>query len=124
RGPTACFCSPLFRRRRAVRLNMGGINHLGVRRSTIAGKLSEQVFPDAATGPAREAVIDRGWRAIGLRTIAPSAAAPQHVYDPAHHPTIIHPRLAANIAPQRRLHPPPLPTAAHQQLAACPPTHT
>jgi hypothetical protein len=70
-------------RRRAVRLNMCGIDHLGVRRSTIAGKLSEQVFPYAATGPAHEAVIDRGWRTIGLRTIAPSAAALEHVHDPA-----------------------------------------
>jgi hypothetical protein len=37
--PTACFCS------------LGGVDHLGVRTSTIAGKLSEQVFPYAATGP-------------------------------------------------------------------------
>src|SRR5262245_18774325 len=97
---------------------MCGIDHLGVRTSTIAGKLSEQIFPYAATGPAREAVIDRGWRTIGLRTIAPSAAAPQHVHDPAHHPTIIHHRLAANSARQMRLDPLPLLVAQPKQPSA------
>src|SRR4029079_16251398 len=107
-GQPPAFAPPFSARRRAVRLNMCGVDHLGVRTSTIAGKLSEQVFPYAATGPTHEAVIERGWRTIGLRTIAPSAAAPQHVHNPAHHSTIIHPWLAANIGRQMRLDPHPL----------------
>ena len=33
-----------------------------VYRSSIPSKLPEQIFPDAAPGPADKAVIDRGWR--------------------------------------------------------------
>jgi hypothetical protein len=61
----------------------GGVDHLRICRSTVAGELPEQVFPDAAPRPPSEAIVDRRRRPIGFGTIAPAAAAFQHVYDTA-----------------------------------------
>src|SRR5947209_13364672 len=97
---------------------MRGTDHLHVRRSTIAGKLSEQIFPDAAPGPAHEAVIDRRRRTIFGRAITPAAAAPEHMNDPADHAAVVHAFLAANIRRQMPFNPRPLLIAQPKQIPA------
>jgi hypothetical protein len=74
---------PFSTRCRAVRFHVRGVDHLRVGGSSVPGKLSEQVFPDAASRPAHKAVIDRCRRPIVGRAIAPATAALQHVYDGA-----------------------------------------
>jgi len=72
-----------------VRFDVRGVDHLRLCRPSVPGKLSEKVFPDAAPCPAREAVIDRGMRAILGRAIAPAAASLQNVNDAADHAAIV-----------------------------------
>ena len=61
--------------RRAVRFDVRGIDHLRIRRSSTPGQFPEQVFPDAAPSPTHKAVIDRGWRTVLGRAIAPATTA-------------------------------------------------
>ena len=56
--PTACFCSPLSARCRAMRFHVRGVDHLCVCGSSVSSKLPEQVFPDATPRPAHKAIID------------------------------------------------------------------
>jgi hypothetical protein len=72
-----------------VCLDVRGVNHLHVYRSPIPSQLSEQVFPDPASGPADKAVIDRRRRAILRRAVAPATTALQHVHDAADDAAII-----------------------------------
>ena len=87
-------------RRRAVRLDMRGVDHLRVRAAATRGKFSEQVFPDAAPRPTHKAIIDRRRRTVLGRTIAPATAAFQHMDDAADHPAIVRPRDAPDIRRQ------------------------
>jgi hypothetical protein len=68
---------------------MRGVDHLRVYRSSTPSKLPEQIFPDAAPGPADEAVIDRRRRAILGRAVAPAATAFQDVHNAADDAAII-----------------------------------
>ena len=81
------------------------LDHLRVCRSSISGKLPEQVLPDAASCPTNKPVIDRGCRTIFGRAIAPAATAPQHMHDPADDPPIVHPLDTPHISRQMRLDP-------------------
>src|SRR5215813_8999886 len=47
-GDPAPFVPPFSARCLAMRFDMRGIDHLHVRRSSLPGKLPEQIFPDAA----------------------------------------------------------------------------
>jgi hypothetical protein len=106
--PTACFCSPLFRRCRAVRFDMRRVDHLRIDRSSVASEFPEQVFPDAAPCPAHKAVINRGRWAVSFRTIAPPAATLEDVNDAANDPTIVGPLDPAHIGRQMGLNTFPL----------------
>jgi hypothetical protein len=88
---------------RAVRFDVGGIDHLRVCGSPVPGKLPEQVFPDAASRPAHETVIDRRRWTICLRAIAPAATTLEHVHDPADHAPVICPFDAAHIVKAEEL---------------------
>ena len=79
-----------------------------VRRATVVGQLPEQVFPDAAPRPTREAIVDRRMRTIGFGTIAPATAALQHMDDAANHATIVLSFLASNFRRQMRFNAFPL----------------
>ena len=82
--PTACFCSPLLRRRLSGSFHVRGVDHLHIRGSSLAGKLSEQVFPNAAPYPANKSVIDRRRRAIfGWDQDCLAAAAKLMSFDPS-----------------------------------------
>src|SRR4029077_8943573 len=61
--------------RGAVGFHVRGVDHLRVRRSSLSGELSEQIFPDAAPCPANKSVIDRFRMAIFGRATAPTATA-------------------------------------------------
>ena len=78
--------------RRAVRFDVRGIDHLRIRRSSTPGQFPEQVFPDAAPSPTHKAVIDRGWRTVLGRAIAPATTAFQHMDNAADHTAIFRPR--------------------------------
>ena len=66
RAANSLFLLSLFAGRRAVSFDMRGVDHLRVRRATVVGQLPEQVFPDAAPRPTREAIVDRRMRTIGF----------------------------------------------------------
>jgi hypothetical protein len=66
-----------------MRCDAREVDHLRVRRSTVAGELPEQVFPYAAPRPPSEAIVYCRRRPVGFGTIRPAAAAFQHVYNTA-----------------------------------------
>ena len=84
------------------------VDHLRVFRSSIPSKLPEQIFPDAALGPADEAVIDRRRRAILGRAVAPATTAFQYLHNAADDAAIIGSFDAAYIRRQMRFDPLPL----------------
>ena len=91
-----------------MRFDVRGIDHLRVRSASLAGQLSEQIFPDAAARPTNEAIVYRRVRPIGFRTIAPAAATLQHVDNAADHPPIVLALDASYIRRQVRFDPLPL----------------
>src|SRR5271154_1141557 len=66
-------------------------------------KRVEQVDPDAFCRPADIAVVEGFPRPVFWRSVDPATAGPQHIDDPADHPTIVHPRLASRVRRQMRL---------------------
>lgn len=74
----------------------------------MTGQLPEEVFPDPAPCPANKPIVDRRWRTILGRAIAPAATGFQHVHDPADDAPIVRPFDTAHICWQMRLDPPPL----------------
>jgi len=80
RATNSLLSAPLFR---PMRCDVREVDHLRVRRSTVAGELPEQVFPYAAPCPPSEAIVYRRRRPVGFGTIRPAAAAFQHVYNTA-----------------------------------------
>jgi hypothetical protein len=101
-----------------MRFDVGGVDHLRVGRSTIAGELPEQVFPYAAPRPPSEAIVDCCRRSVGFGTIGPAAAAFQHVYDAADNAPIVLPFDTAYIGWQVRFNPLPLLVAQPKQIPA------
>ena len=99
-----------------MRFDVRGVDHLRVCRSSIPGKLPEQVFPDAAPRPAHKAVIDRRRRTILGRAIAPATTAFQHMHDAADDAAIIRSLDAADIRRQVRFDPLPLLIAQPKQI--------
>jgi hypothetical protein len=72
-----------------VRFDVGGVDHLRIRGSSIAGKFAKQIFPDAAPRPTCEAIVYCRVRSVRFGTIAPAAAALQHVDNAADHSPIV-----------------------------------
>jgi hypothetical protein len=101
-----------------MRFDVRGVDHLGVRRSTVAGKLPEQVFPYAAPRPPSEAIVDRRRRSVGFGTIRPAAATFQHVYNAADNAAIVLPLDTAHIGWQVTFDPLPLLVAQPKQIPA------
>jgi hypothetical protein len=101
-----------------MRFDVGGVDHLRVCQSTIAGELAEQVFPYATPRPPSEAIVDRRRRPVGFRTIGPAAAAFQHVYDAADDAAIVLPLDTTHISWQMRLDLLPLLVAQPKQIPA------
>jgi hypothetical protein len=101
-----------------MRFDVSGVDHLRVPRSTIAGELPEQVFPDAAPRPPSEAIVDRCGRPVGFGTIGPAAAAFQHVYDAADDTAVILSLDTTYIGWQAGFDPPPLLVAQPKQIPA------
>ena len=116
--PIACFCSPFSARCRAMRFDVGGIDHLRICGSSATSKRSEQVFPNPTPRPAHEAVIDRCRRTIFGRAIAPAAATFQHVYDAADDTAIVGPLDTPYIRRQVGFDPLPLLIAQPKQALA------
>jgi len=98
--------------------DVGGVDHLRVRRSTIAGEFPEQVFPYATPRPPSEAIVDRRSRPIGFGTIGPAAAAFQHVYDAADDAAIVLSLDTTHIGWQVGFDPLPLLVAQPKQVSA------
>ena len=94
------------------------VDHLRVYGSSVPSEFPKQVFPDATPRPAYEAVIDRRRWTISFRTIAPAAAALEHVHDPADHAPVIRALDTTHILRQMRLNPCPLFVAQPEQIPA------
>jgi hypothetical protein len=101
-----------------MRFDVSGVDHLRVRRSTVAGEFPEQVFPYAAPRPPGKAIVDRCGRPVGFGTIGPAAAAFQHVYDAADNAAIVLPLDTAYIGWQVGFDPLPLLVAQPKQIPA------
>jgi len=104
--------------RRAVSLDVRGVDHLRGSGSPAPSKLPEKVFPDAAPRPAHKAVIDRCRRTVFGRAIAPAAAAFEHMHDAADHTAIVHSFNASDIRRQVEFNPRPLFIAQPKQVPA------
>jgi hypothetical protein len=87
---------------------MRRVDHLRVRGAPVAGKLPEQIFPNATPRPTHETVIDRRRWAILRRTIAPATAAFQHMHDAADDAAIVRPLDSSYVGRQMRFDPIPL----------------
>lgn len=88
-----------------MRLHMAAVDREFGRDRPGCCDLLEEPTPDAARGPAVEAVVDRGGRAIGLGHVPPAAAGLEDMQDARDNPAVIHPRLAGLAARQMRLDP-------------------
>jgi hypothetical protein len=115
---TACFCSPFSARCRAVCLHVRGVDHLRVCCSSVPSKLPEQIFPHTTPRPAHKAIINRCWRTMFGRAVAPATATFQHVHDAADDAAIVRPLDAPHIRRQLRFDPIPLLIAQPKQAPA------
>jgi hypothetical protein len=86
-------------------LDVGGVDHLRVRRTPTAGQFSKQVLPQPAARPAHKAVIDRRQRAIFGRAITPAASALENMHNAADDTPIVNSLDPANILRQMWLNP-------------------
>ena len=109
---------PFSARCRAVRLDVRGIDHLHLARSSASGKLAKQPLPHATPRPTHEAIVDRCRWAVLRWAIAPPAAALQNVQDAADHPPVIHAIFTAYVRRQKRLDLLPLLVAQPKQGAS------
>jgi len=94
------------------------VDHLRVCGLSVPSELPEQVFPDATPRPAYEPVIDRRRWAISFWAIAPAAAAPEHMHNPADHAPSIRSLDTTYIPRQMRLNPRPLLVRQPEQIPA------
>jgi hypothetical protein len=117
-GQQPVFAPPFSACRRAVGFDVRRVDHLHIRRSSAPGELPEQVFPDSASCPAHEAVIDCRRRTIDFRAITPPTAALEHMHDPADDAPIVCPLHATHVRRQMRLDPRPLFVAQPEQIPA------
>ena len=91
-----------------MRFDVRGADHLRLRCTTLAGKFTEQVFPDPTPCPTHKAIVDRCRRTIFGRTIAPAATAFQHMNDATDDAAIISTFHTTDIVWQMGFDPPPL----------------
>ncbi len=88
-----------------MRLDRGAIDQHLRRRSASRGQGMEYIRPNPLGGPAHKPIIERLARTIDIRRIRPTAARLQDMDNPADHPTIIDPRLAACVVGKKWLQP-------------------
>jgi hypothetical protein len=91
RAPDTSGEEPLFEqaRRRAVRLQVGRVDHCRLRRTRRFGQRREDAVERAHAAPADEPVVQRLVRTVGRRRVAPTQSALQHEDDAAHHASVI-----------------------------------
>jgi hypothetical protein len=86
-------------------LHSGTVDQDLLRRPSGLRKRVEQIDPDAFCRPADIAVVEGFPWPVFWRSVDPATARPQHIDDPADHPTIVNPRLASRVRRQMRLNP-------------------
>jgi hypothetical protein len=109
---------PFSSRCRAMRLDVGRVDHLRLTRSTMRREFAEKPFPDATFSPAHKTIIDGCRRSILGRTVAPPAAALEDMKNAADDAPVIDPLLAAHVPWQMRFDPAPLLITKPKQIAA------
>src|SRR5690606_26295821 len=80
---------PFCAARRAVRLDVGGVDGHGTPDAVVTGQGLEHAEPDALPAPAVEAVVDRRVRTVLGRAVPPARPTPEHMHDARDHPAII-----------------------------------
>ena len=108
RGPQPAFSPPFSAGRRAVRFDVRRVDHLRVGRPPASGQFSEQILPKPAPRPAHKPVINRCWRTVFGRAVAPAATAFQHMHNAADDTPVVYSLDASHVRRQMRLDPPPL----------------
>jgi len=83
--------------------HIGGIDRGGERKHAFGDQGIEDVSPYPAPGPAVEAIVDGGRRAVPGGAVLPAAAGLQHMQNTADHPAVIHPPRARLVLRQMRL---------------------
>jgi hypothetical protein len=89
-------------------LDAGAVDEEPVRYALGSGKSTEDAFPDAALGPAHEAVVECLFGTINRRTIAPTPATLQRMDYPREHTAIVNPPRSLAVHWQQWLYPGPL----------------
>src|SRR5262245_9027397 len=103
---------------RTVRFDVGTIDGRWSYDPGLAGQSLEYLEPETLSAPAVEAVVNRRVGAVFRRTIPPARARPQHVYDPADHPPVVHPMRTTPSTRQQRFKALPLRLAQPVKLLA------
>ncbi len=101
-----------------MRFDVSGIDHLRLCRSTTRGEFTKQPLPYPAFRPPHKPIVNRCWRPVFRRAIAPPAAALDHVHDATDHAAIIYSGFAPHVLRQKRLDLPPLFVAPPKQIAS------
>src|ERR1700676_4237283 len=91
-----------------MNLDAGAVDDEPIRRVLCAGQGGKDGLPDAALGPANEAIVECLLRPIDRRTIGPASPRLQRLNDTAQHASVIDPLLAACVGWQQGRDPSPL----------------
>src|ERR1700674_1347290 len=91
-----------------MNLDAGAVDDEPIRRLLCAGQGGKDGLPDAALGPANEAIVECLLRPIDRRTIGPASPRLQRLNDTAQHASVIDPLLAACVGWQQGRDPSPL----------------
>ena len=72
-----------------MRLNIGGVDCNGRINPSHLDERAEDSLPDVSSGPAIEAIVDRGARTIDRGAVSPSAPALEDMQNAADHAPIV-----------------------------------
>jgi hypothetical protein len=100
-----------------VNLDAGTVDEQPVGCIFAACQGAEDAFPDAALGPADEAIVDRLLWPVDASTVTPTSAALEGMNDPTQYPTVINPLLAPCIGWQQRLDARPLSVGKPKEIS-------
>jgi hypothetical protein len=87
--------------RRAVRFQVGGVDHDPIRRVALPGQTGKDPLEDPAPAPANEPVVEGLVGAVLPGCVPPLQPIADHIDDPADHPLVVNTRLAVRAGEMR-----------------------